>query len=82
MAKTLKNLDESSKIGEAFSHHAHLKQEAIEWIKELNQEMRQLDVRDGRIASWHEPRASEINGAKDFIVKFFNLNKDEVYNKI
>lgn len=82
MAKTLKNLDESGKDTEAFSHHAHLKMEAIEWIKQLNQEMKTLDVREGRIASWHEFDASKICGAKDFIIKFFNLEKKDVYNKI
>ena len=34
--KTLNELDESGKNTESFSHHTHLKQETIKWVKEAN----------------------------------------------
>ena len=68
--KTLKDLDESSQDREPFSHHAHLRQEAIKWINAFNKGECHTDfAADGR------------NGQEnicEWIENFFNITEEDL----
>lgn len=81
--KTLKDLDESMEKTEAFSHHAHLKQETIKWIKEatkkINEHSKEYNRTDLRFL-FHEVDYNilELHTVIREKKHFFNITEEDL----
>jgi len=73
--KTLKDLDESNGKTELWSHHAHLKQEAIKQIKNLRNAKNPTIINEEGIKNKEELKVYHIIF---WIKHFFNINERDL----